>query len=166
LHLPFGLLPCLIFLPDFSAIAQEFEVPTNYKFENIEDYGFYRDDVMNAIHWYETTPLNEESEKRQLINQFLFQWLSGSPSISINILPYVMELSKENPDLLMVFMGGWARHQIQFEEHNNLKLNMLGINSIIKLYKLGGINKDKNLEKLIKIIEKGNLEQWVQERIS
>lgn len=161
----FFIFSAFIFISFQNTLAQEFEVPTYYKFENIEDYGFYREDAINAINWLETTPLNEEPEKRELINQFLFQWLSGSPSISINIHPYVMDLSNENPDYLMVFMGGWAKHQMQYEEKNNLKLNMLGIYSIIKLYKLGGVNKDKNLENLIKMDEKGNLEKWVQEKI-
>lgn len=154
-----------IFMFQISATAQEFEVPTYYKFDNIEDYGFYRDDVLNAIGWLESTPLNEETEKREQVNYFLLQWLSGSPSISINIHPYVMELSEENPEFLMVFMGGWAKNQMQYDEKNNLKLNMRGIYAILKLYKMGGANKNKTLENLIKLEEKGSLEKWVQEKI-
>ncbi|MDQ3393315.1 MAG: hypothetical protein M3512_04285 [Bacteroidota bacterium] len=148
------------------AAAQEFEVPTAYRFENIEDYAFYSGDVIQAIRWLETTPLNKEIEKRELVSQFLFQWLSGSPEISIHIHPYIMELSQENPEYLMVFMGGWAKQQIQYEEQNHLKLNLLGIHSVINLYKLGGIKKDVNLENLIKMQEKGVLEKWLKEKIS
>lgn len=47
-----------------------------------------------------------------------------------------------------------------------LFLNLLGIKSAIKVYKMGnGLKKDKEMEKLLKLDEDSGLESWIAEKL-
>lgn len=147
--------------------GQTFAVPANYAFTTKADYARYEPEVMGAVNWLETTPLNREAAKRKEVNAFLFKYLEGSPTVSIELHNYVLELNKKNPDLLMVFMAGWARHQLANPSGTDkLKLNTAGVQTVLKVYGLGGAAKDKGLEKLTKLAGAGELEAWVKSKLS
>jgi hypothetical protein len=147
--------------------GQTFEVPANYAFAKKADYAKYEPDVIRAVKWLEATPLNQEAAKRQEVNAFLFKYIEGSPSVTIELHSFVLELNKKNPDLLMVFMAGWARHKLENpSQTDQLKLNTVGVQTVLNVYQLGGAAKDKNLEKLLKLAGAGELEAWVKNKLS
>lgn len=148
-----------------SLKAQEFDVPTFYEFNTVEDYAFWEKDVVLAINWLEKIPLNEEPEKRMQTNIFLFHWMSGSPSVSIQLQPFIMDLCKNNPDLLLVFMGGWTKYKLKnINDEDLVKLNFEGLVALLNVYQLGGATKDREIEELIVILEKGELLDWIQKQ--
>lgn len=149
------------------SVAQSFEVPQRYEFTGKEDYARYHDQIIAAAVWLENTPLREEPEKRQQVNAFVFQWLSGSPEVSVELQEYVLTFSEKNPQLLLVFLGGWIRYQLEHPaEKEKMKFHTAGIESVLRAYEKGGARRDKNVEKLLKFRNKGKLEGWLRKRMS
>ena len=88
-------------------------------------------------------------------------WLTGSPTVSITLNDYTTKLTAENPDLLMVFLAGWTKYELQNKEITDAtKLNVKGVKSVLKSYGLGGAVKNKTLDKLAKMNE-NDLMKWV-----
>ncbi len=156
------LLTVLFFQTSFS---QEFTIPKNVKLDSAEDYKKYETDIINCINWLENTPINTNTEKRTLANAFLTQWAMGTPTVTIEMQSFQIDLTTKNPDLLMTFMGGWIKYSIENPTIKNTTEagNITGINSIIKVYsknKDNGIKKDKRIEKLMKM-DKPELQEWI-----
>ena len=60
----------LLFI-SITATSQEFEVPKDYSFLELEDYENQRSNVIKAVNWLESTPINEQTTKRKAANAFL-----------------------------------------------------------------------------------------------
>ncbi|WP_435413146.1 hypothetical protein [Psychroserpens mesophilus] len=156
----------ICFFSIVSISAQEFVVPENYSLVAAEDYEPYKQDVLNAIQWLETTPLNEQHDKRKEVSAFFMKWVTGSPTVSISLMPYVLDLSEKNAELLSIFLGGWTKASIE----QNYKItdtqgNIAGIKSILNFYsknRKAGIIKNKVIEKLLKQKTDKNLEKWLE----
>src|SRR3982750_2044131 len=103
----FCLLICLLTAGIFSH-AQEFQVPENIKLEKKEDYTVYEKDVIAAAKWLEATQVGKETEKRQKVNTFLLIWITGSPTVSLEINKFALDLTDKNPQLNMMFMAGFT----------------------------------------------------------
>jgi len=148
-------------------IAQDFEVPKGYSFFELEDYENQRSNVIKAVNWLESTPINEQATKRKKVNSFLMEWLTGSTDVSINIDSDVVTFM-DCGDCLMMFMGSWARYAlINKDYNNNFKGNYEGVEAVISLYeknreRLGSI---KAVEKYIKQKNKGKLENYIKTKI-
>jgi len=149
--------------------SQEFNVPNNVKLDSAEDFKKYEADILNCINWLENTPVNQNSNKRQNASAFLMMWATGTPTLTIEMQSYQLDLTKKNPGLLMDFMGGWIKYVIEnpTEKNNTQAGNIAGINSLIKVYsanKDNGMKKDKRIEKLMKLDE-SDLQKWVVEKM-
>ncbi len=148
--------------------AQEFEVPKNYVLKNKADYPKYETDVLKAIDWLLQTPINSQPEKRIEVNRFLIMWLTGSPDVSIEIKSEIVSFSKLNPDLLIIFMGGWTKYALENNYSKNKVMgNMKGIETVIEFYQKNksDLKKDKHVEKYIKMKDKGKLEEFLSKNV-
>ncbi len=148
------------------AAAQSFQVPQNYLLVNKTDYAKYEKDVIACVDWLETTPVNQQTEKRKEANRFLLRWVSGSPNVDIALSQKIPGFSK-NPDLMMIFLGAWTKFDIEHPDQpkDEVAGNIASIKSVIKVYRanLGkGIRKDRDVQKMIKLEKKGKLEEWVR----
>lgn len=157
------------FLLTQSGFSQEFVIPSNVKLESAEDYTNSETDILNGINWLENTPLNEQLDKRTMVNAFLMRWATGTPTVTLEMQSFQMDLTKKNPGLLINFMGGWIKYAIEnpTEKNNTQAANIAGINSLIKVYssnKDNGIKKDKRIDKLMKMSEP-ELQIWVAEKL-
>jgi hypothetical protein len=150
-----------------NLFGQNFQVPPNYSFTSKNDYTKYEKDVIQAVDWLEKTPLNQETDKRKQVNIFIFKYIEGSPTVSVTLQGYVAELTKKNPELLIAFLGGWAKYQLEHPTINDqVRLNAEGVKTVLRVYKLGGAAKDKNIEKLLKFTTDPELESWVKSKLS
>ncbi len=150
-----------------SAMAQEFELPDNITLSSKEDYARYEQDIIKAARWLEATPAGKEENKRQGVNLFVMQWITGSPTVTINLRPVVLKISDKSPQLNMMFMAAYARWCL---ENNNskdeLKAYTAAIKSILNLYNLGGeVKKNKTIQKALDADKEGKLEDWVKENM-
>jgi hypothetical protein len=150
--------------------AQEFKVPEDISLENKEDFAKYKMDVLKCIDWLAITPIHEDVEKRAEANRFLLTWLAGTDEVSIGISIIIKEVVRKNPDLIMTYMGGWARYALN---HSSIKpdivaLNKAGIISSIEVYELNltnGFKKNKKIEKLKARDQNGTLEDWIIKKL-
>ncbi len=145
--------------------SQDFEVPKNYKLDKAEDYAPYEQDVVKCFDWLMKTLVNEQTAKRKEANAFLLKWLSGSPNVSIKIKQEIVTFIGTSPDLLMIFMGGWAKYSLESKDFKNkIAGSMAGIESVIEFYTKNKdfLTKDKNVEKYIKMKEKGTLKAYIE----
>lgn len=149
----------------FCLYSQEFEVPENYNLNNEGDYTAYEQDVIQCFDWLMKIPINEQTEKRKLANAFLLKWLTGSPNVQLEIKQEIVSFIGTSPDLLMIFMGGWAKYSLQSRKFDDrFGGNKAGVESVIEFYKKNKkyIPKDKNVEKYIKMKEKGTLDGYIR----
>jgi hypothetical protein len=123
--------------------------------------------VINLVDWMESTPLDQDSDKRKEMNALLLGWLTNSPTVTVEVNEKVTPMSKKNPDLLAVFLGGWTKYSLQNGYSKDVvKCNLAGIKSVIKVYKMGGgIKKDKDIDKLVELDSKNELEPWIIARL-
>ena len=70
-----------------------------------------------------------------------------------------------SPDLLMIFLGGWAKYSLESKEFdNNIAGSLAGIESVIVFYVQNKdlLPKDKHIEKYIKMKNKGTLKDYIK----
>lgn len=141
----------------------EFEVPRKYKLKKAEDYKEYEPVVIGAAQWLEETPLDKEKGKREKVNAFVLQWIMGSPNVTVEITEATMELFDENPDLLAVFMARYAANSLQSGGRSSkFDDTKAALTSVIKVYRNGnGAKKDRQVEKLLKLYDKGELDDYI-----
>lgn len=122
--------------------------------------------VLATIDWLENTPFDTQAEKRSEQKALFAAWLTNSPTVTVELNANVLTFTKKNPDLLITFMGGWTRYSLQNNYSTDIvKGSLAGIRSSIKVYKAMSLKKDKELDKLIALDEKGDLENWVRSKL-
>lgn len=143
--------------------AQNYEVPKNYSLVNKEDYAPFEQDILKTISWLAQTPWTIDVDKRHEANAFLLKWLMGSPDVSVEVSSVEMLLTKKNPELLMTYMGTYAKYVIEHKGTPDMKTaRITAIRAIIDKYNAEPTRvKDKAIEKLIKIDEQGKLDEWL-----
>jgi len=161
----FGIL--MLTILSTGVFAQEYEVPKNYVFSNNEDFIKYETDVLKSIDWLTQTPIQTQPEKRKEVNTFVLAWLTGSPDVSVEIKTEIVNFMDTNPDLLMIFMCGWAKYSIETKDYDNKIMgNLKGVETVIDFYikNKENLKKDKNVEKYIKMKENGTLEEFITKK--
>jgi len=157
--------PLLLLCFSLKVIAQDFEVPKDYKFEKAEDYKSYQEDVISCINWLEKTAVNDQESKRKEASKFLLVWLTGSPDVRIEIGENIVTFISSSPDLLMIFMGGWTKYSLETGKiDDKIGGNLAGIEDVIEFYLKNKefLKKDKNIEKYIKMKDKGTLKEYIE----
>ncbi len=131
-----------------------------------EDYKATEPQVIATINWLEATPVTEQTDKRKQQSSLLVQWLMGSPSVTIELNAYIMDYCEKNTELLTAFMGGWTKYVLENNYSKDVfQGNLAGLKSLIKVYKAGGLKKDKKVQSLIKMEDEGKLEDWLKEQL-
>ena len=130
-----------------------------------------RKTILECIEWLQTSPYDENIRKRKHANAYLVDWLTGTSSVTIELHSYLAELTKKNPDLLPLFMGGWAKESLLYpaSKTNVEQGSIAGIESLVDYYaknKSKGLEKDKNVEKLVKLRNDDKLADWVKSQIN
>lgn len=131
------------------------------------DYKAMEKNVLASIDWMENTPMDQEPEKHKQQYEYLIAWISGSPDITIDLKANIVKFSEKNPELLIVFMGGWVRYALQNNYSNDtFQGNLAGLKSVVKVYKTGVFKQDKETAKLVQMERNGLLEDWLKERLA
>ncbi|HET6228205.1 MAG TPA: hypothetical protein VFF27_18135 [Bacteroidia bacterium] len=159
------LLCCFLLVLNITSFAQELldKVPSTK-----EEFVASEKKVINTINWLENTPLGTEDDKRKSQSALFIAWVSGAPTVSLEINANVLPFTEKNKDLLIIFMAGATKYCLENSYSSDaVKYTTAGIKSAIKVYKKGmSIQKDKAMEKIIKTDESGGLEKWVREQLA
>jgi hypothetical protein len=151
-----------------NAQSKPFELPANYPPTEKSEYIKFKADFLNGIKWLEETPFNEQGKSRKKANAFIVEYLTNSPDISVAIDGTALKVADKNSDLLVIYMGGYARlaFESQKGKQDQTQCVTAALKSIIKYYKANidkGLKKDKNILKLIAADEQGELEKWIKD---
>lgn len=151
-----------------SAQEDEFQVPKKYKIKTEEDCTKYKEDFVKCIDWLINTPINESPSKRKSANDFFLQWLTVTETVTIEMNTDVVNFGKDG-NLMIIFMAAWAKDVIETEDNHKdiLRGSLIGINAMIDFYQKNKDEMEKNsdIEKYIKLKEKGKLEETIQKKL-
>ncbi len=147
------------------AWCQEFEVPENYSLKKASDYEEHKEDVIAAVHWLENTPAGEQESKRKEVNAFVITYVTGAPDVSVMISEKIVTFM-DCPDCLVLFMGGWTVYALENGD-DPVKGAMAGLDAVMNYYEANKavLGKNKNIEKFIRLRDKGELESYVRENL-
>ena len=161
------LLTTLLFLLiTFNFTAQNIEINENIQLESESDYKATEGLVLQGIEWILKNPITLEPEKRKEINGFLIKWMSGSPTVSIELIPKLIPV--ECPECLMAFLSGWTKYSLENGySKDRIESALAGVERTIAFYEKnkGVLGKDKDIEKMIKQKQKGKLRKFVESNI-
>lgn len=140
-----------------------FEVPPNVVLEAKEDYAKYETAMVDAAKWLEETDLGKEPDKRQEVNAFVLQWVSGSPTVSVEINEHLSKIYGKNIQLIGVYLASYSRHYIENKgTATKASATKAALTSMMNVYNKGiSIKKSKEMDKLIKQAEEGKLDEYV-----
>lgn len=154
----------ILFILAVPLSAQNFQVPKDVVYKTADDYKKYEKDIIEAAKWLVKTPLNEHQEKRQRVSLFVLNWVNGSPTVSVELFPAIMDFEKKNPGMLIIFMANWSSYVLSNNystDQNEAK--KAALMACIEVYKSGkGIKKDKKMLKLIKAVDAGKIDDWIE----
>jgi hypothetical protein len=143
-------------------------VPPNYKLAAAADYAGYEKNVLQTIDWYLSPPVNEKSEEAHQAKKFLLEWMSGSPDLSINISPEIVNFSDLNSDLILVFMAGWTRYALRSRKFDDeLNGNIEGVKAVTAYYQKNRatLQHDEHVEAYIKLQKEQKLVEFVKKQM-
>ncbi len=158
------MLICLLFVST-SLLAQEVEIVNDVKLENAKDYKKTEQLVLNSTEWLLKTPISENPGKRKEVNAFLMKWMSGSPTVSIELVSGIVPL--DCADCLMSFMSGWTKYSIENDySKNKVECAVAGAENAIEFYQKNKseLGKNSDMEKLIKQKKKGKLKKYIESK--
>lgn len=157
----------LFILLSSAVSAQNFEVPADYSLKVKEDYARYEKEVIAATDWLKATPLGEQQEKRKQVSAFLMEWISGSPTVNVEINPAILDFEKKNSGMLMLYMAASAKYVLANNYSTDMRAkHRFALQAMMDVYKTDkAIKKDKKMDKLIKATDEGKLDEWLEENL-
>lgn len=165
------LIICVCACLALNVSAQDVKIPVNCQLIKAEDYEPYKDSVKMVAQWLVNSPLNQNKSNRQLANRFVFQWISGAPYTHINIqAEYSQDVISDgsnpyNKDLFMNYLSGMILLKIEKNDTSDLFAQKAGVKAMLNGYKsIKQEAKNKFLEKLLKLEDKGELEAWIESK--
>lgn len=145
----------------------KFEVPENVELKVKEDYAKYEAAIIDGAKWLEETDLDKEADKRKQVSAFVFQWISGSPNINIDITEQLGKIYGKNAQLLLLYMASYTRNFLENKgTATKFSATKAGLISIMNVYKKGiEMTKSKEMEKLIKLAADNKLDDYINEKL-
>lgn len=151
---------CLLFSQ--MAWAQKFSVPDIPEKIEKSEYVNYEKDFLRCMDWLESH--SPSATQRKDVNSFVLWWLSGTPDVHIEVSTDVANF--QNGDLLLLYIGGWAKHSINNPDASDVDGSMAGFETVINYYQKykDSIGKNKGVEDIIKMKNKGTLRQHIESK--
>ncbi len=158
-----GLVLMALLFAGLDASAQSYDVPKNYVLKTRDDYAKYEPDVIKTADWLQQTPWKAQPQKTEEANQFLLKWAKGTPAVTIRLVEAVMNLSDRNPQLGFVFMAAFSKYVLEHKDDRDPNnANIMAVRAVIDKYKAEpGHKPDDDIEHLIELDTKGELNDWV-----
>lgn len=155
-----------IFLSSFSLFSQtvDWETLENAELEEAEDFVKIDLQILKLIDWLGNHHLDHKD--RIKANSIFMRWITGSPSVTVNLDTYLMNYSKKNGDFLLLYMAGWSKYVLenQDKKEDTFGGSLAGVNFFLDFYEKGkdfGVKKDRKVAKLLKKRKAGKLEDFV-----
>jgi hypothetical protein len=145
----------------------EISIPENYLLKKPEHYKEYEPMVLNCCKWLVKNGVDHMPQRRIKAYTFIWDWMSGHPEITMKVHKNLVSFDKKNPDLLLMFMVGFAQEAIENEDKSEFDVQFVGVNTMLNCYLANRalFKKDKNCEKLLKMKNNNTLADYVRKTI-
>jgi hypothetical protein len=121
---------------------------------------------MKCIKFLEKTKPGDQKVEVRAAARFLGEWLTGCPYVNFKENVRIDAVIGDSKEYRIFYMCGWVRYALQNQEKPDRVLcTVAGLRDVIKAYKSHGSKKYTNLDDLVKRDEKGQLQEWVDERL-
>jgi hypothetical protein len=163
------LLAGILFTSVIRLSAQDFEVPKNLSLKYTVDYATYEPDVIKCVDWLENSPLDKDKDKHAAAYGFLLLWITGAPNVHVLVdADLIGAKGKKNVGLTAIYMGEWSRYELKHgDKTTQTDAAVAAVRAEIKVYKKGnGLVKDKTMDKLVELDEKGQLVAYVGDKMA
>lgn len=153
----------LTFLTLFCALskAQTYVVPVHYVLKSQDDFTRYEADIIKTVDWLQQTPWSQEADKRRQATDFLFKWIQGTPNITMELMPALINLTDRNNQLMAIFIGAYTKYAIQHPRYDKDDANLAAVKAVIEKYRAEPAHKkDIDIEHLSKYTDT-ELKEWV-----
>lgn len=134
--------------------------------EAIEDEIKTEEDFVTTYMWLMETPIHLSEDNRKKVNAAIAYYIEENTDINIDPDIKLLKFAEVTPELLPVFMGGYAMHMIENENADDIEANVAGAKSLIRYYKKNEefLEKNKQIEKLIRKEDKDKLEKYIERK--
>ncbi|WNJ20505.1 hypothetical protein [Pontibacter sp. G13] len=162
INIPKTTLTAFLLMLFFQAFAQEPVALLSKIPKTKEEFIESEKHVLATIAWMENTPINEQKDKHTEQYGILMSWLTNSPTVTIELNTLVMKYTQKNEAMLIFFLAGWTKYALENDYSKDvLHGTSAGLRCVMRIYQKGGLEKDKQIQKLISLEEKGKLKDWV-----
>jgi len=159
----------ILFLVPAAVLGQSLapDVPNDVRYKNKDDYRNYQDKAQELMQWVVDTPLNEHPQARKKVNTFLMKWMTGSPNVHLELHPEVLGniIDEElmGMDFMIIYLSAMGLAELEGQPTDDQQtMQHRGAQSMVKAYTTIRENwKQKHLERLYKLEQKGKLKDWV-----
>jgi len=148
----------------FSAKSSRKE---KHQLDTPEDYAMYEQQVINGFDYLLKSPMNVEPQKRKEVSAFIMKWVTGSPTVTIELsqelVPYM-----DCPDCLLIFMGGWTKYAIESKKYDDkVGASLAGTESVIEFYLANKkeLGRNKSIDKFVKLQREKKLRAFIRNNI-
>jgi hypothetical protein len=149
------------------SFAQDFEMPPDFSVEEKEDYAQYEQKIIEASKWLQAVPFNEQRTKREQVNYFVTKWVNGSPTVTVELMPIIMDFNSKNKGMLVLYMAACSQYVLENNYSTDVRAkHKAALKAMINVYKRGkGIKKDKKMDKLLKAEADGTMDEWLEQNM-
>lgn len=158
----------LLSISMLSGFTQNWSPPIDYVLDVAADYTEYEADVIEAANWLRDNSPTADFEKYKKTSIFVIDWVNGSPTVTVEIMPVIIDFNKKNPNMLVLYMASCAKYVLENEDPNNIKAkHKAALKDMVDAYQnQSTMSKDKKMEKLVTAFEEGTIDTWIEKNMS
>lgn len=130
----------------------------------INAYASLEPQVLADIDWLNNNPVKENMEMRNEKSRFVLMWMSGSPTVSIQMDDRLLTFLGADPAILMAYMTGWTKYVLENNYSDDaIQCSVAGITNAVNFYTANrkSFKKNGELDKYKKMIGDGTLTRHV-----
>lgn len=120
--------------------------------------------LLADIDWLNYTSIDKDQEMRDEKSRFVLMWISGSPTVSVQIDERIITFLGAEPAVLMAYMMGWTKYSVEHDYSNDpIECTVAGITNAVNVYNRNRklLKKNKELEKYKKMVEERTIYRYV-----
>lgn len=147
------------------ASAQDFSDLKDFKFANKEQYKEQELTVMQCAEYVLTTPTDKPDPDRQAAFQFIMKWMNGTPDYKFPMEPFSVEMTRNRPDLLAIYLTSMAQTVLKNRDiaNDGKAMQLASVKRFIAYCedRSHGVRSSGYLKKLMKANEANELETFL-----
>ncbi|MFM2306797.1 MAG: hypothetical protein RLZZ367_1466 [Bacteroidota bacterium] len=155
----------LVFLLAFTSVAytQQYFYLEDVKLKKKEDFKENEGNVLKAISYLTSTPIDESNFDRKACIRFIIRYAEKTPFVSISVGDPISKIADNNTELLIMYMGLYMKAAFANEEGTQQQLDVEVYTAIYRYVKAGNnIMSNAAIKKLIVAGDNNQIEEYVK----